>query len=132
MDRGKSVVTPERFASGMTFDQYVAYVGTPGNLKREGSGRPRADMSGHLRAAYAAARLHESQAAAIKWLAAQPGGPAKVLVLSEEWSSDCRRDVPMLARLAEAGRLELRIFNRDGAKILGTGRPDPATGGTGA
>ena len=114
MDRGKSVVTPERFASGMTFDQYVAYVATPENLKREGSGRPRADMSGHLRAAYAAARLHDSQAAAIKWLATQPGGPAKVLVISEEWSSDCRRDVPMLARLAEAGGLELRIFRRDG------------------
>jgi len=29
MERGKSVVTPERFASGMTFDQYVAYVATP-------------------------------------------------------------------------------------------------------
>ena len=110
MDRRKSVVTPERFASGMTFDQYVAYVATPENLKREGSGRPRADMSGHLRAAYAAARLHDSQSAAIKWLAAQPGGPAKVLVISEEWSSDCRRDVPMLARLAEAGGLEPRVF----------------------
>src|SRR5215813_3524518 len=117
MDRGKSVVTPERFASGMTFDQYVAYVATPENLKREGSGRPRADMSGHLRAA---------QAAAIKWLAAQPGGPAKVLVIAEEWSSDCRRDVPMLARLAEAGRLELRIFPRDG-RTRGRGpRADPA------
>jgi hypothetical protein len=32
----------------------------------------------------------------------------------------------MLARLAEAGGLELRIFNRDGRKILGTRRPDPA------
>ena len=32
----------------------------------------------------------------------------------------------MLARLAEAGGLELRIFNRDGKKILGTRRPDPA------
>jgi hypothetical protein len=47
-------------------------------------------------------------------------------VISEDWSSDCRRDVPMLARLAEAGGLELRIFNRDGQKILGTRRPDPA------
>ena len=46
MERKTSVVTPERFASGMTFDQYVAYVGTPENLKREGSGgRPRSDMS---------------------------------------------------------------------------------------
>jgi hypothetical protein len=32
----------------------------------------------------------------------------------------------MLARLAEAGGLELRIFNRDGKRILGTRRPDPA------
>src|SRR3977135_3613432 len=113
MDRTKSVVTPERFASGMTFDQYVAYVATAENLKREGSGRPRADMSGHLRAAYAAARLHESQVAAVKWLAAQPGGPARVLVISEEWSSDCRRDVPMLARPAEAGGGGVRIFRPD-------------------
>src|SRR5947199_337893 len=59
-------------------------------------------------------------------LAAQPNGPAKILVVSEDWSSDCRRDVPALARLAEAGGLELRIFNRDGKKILGTQRPDPA------
>ena len=34
MERKTSVVTPERFASGMTFDQYVAYVGSPENLKR--------------------------------------------------------------------------------------------------
>jgi hypothetical protein len=33
--------------------------------------------------------------------------------------------VPMLARLAQAGGLELRIFNRDGQKILATRRPDP-------
>ena len=32
----------------------------------------------------------------------------------------------MLQRLAEAGGMEMRIFNRDGKKILGTRRPDPA------
>ena len=68
----------------------------------------------------------DQQVTAIGWLAGQPGGPAKILVISEDWSSDCRRDVPMLARLAEAGGLELRIFNRDGKKILGTRRPDPS------
>ena len=47
-------------------------------------------------------------------------------MISEDWSSDCRRDLPWLARLAEAGGLELRIFNRDGRKILGTRRPDPS------
>ena len=79
-----------------------------------------------LRERYARTRLADYQVAAIKWLAAQPGGPAHILVISEDWSSDCRRDVPALARLAEAGGLALRIFNRDGQKILGQRRPDPA------
>jgi len=119
----RSVVTPERFAQGMTFEQYVKYTGSPENLAREafgsyypdgGSiGATRRDNSGVFRDRYARARLSDQQTAAIKWLAAQPDGPAKILVISEDWSSDCRRDVPVLARLAEAGGLELRIFNRN-------------------
>lgn len=134
--RSGSVVTPERFARGMTFEEYVRYVGSPENLAREAWGgyhpdggstpAPRKDNSAIFRERYAQARLSDQQAAAIKWLAAQPGGPAKILMISEDWSSDCRRDVPMMARLAEAGGLELRIFNRDGQKILATRRPDPA------
>ena len=89
-------------------------------------GRPPPDNSAVLRDRYLRARLADHQVAAIRWLVAQPGGPAKILVISEDWSSDCRRDVPMLARLAEAGGMELRIFNRDGKRILGTRRPDPA------
>ncbi len=50
-------------------------------------------------------------------------------MISEEWSSDCRRDVPYLARLAKAGGLELRIFVRDGDTMLLKGLPDPAAGG---
>jgi thiol-disulfide isomerase/thioredoxin len=132
----KSVVTPERFAKGRMFDEYLKYVGSPENLAREAfgsyfpdggaKGAPRKDNSGVFRERYARARLSDSQKEAIHWLAAQPGGPANILVISEDWSSDCRRDVPMLARLAEAGGLELRIFNRDGKKVLGTRRPDPA------
>jgi hypothetical protein len=132
----QSVVTPERFAKGRTFDDYLKYAGSAENLAREafggyfadgGSyGAPRKDNSAVLRDRHARARLADHQRDAIKWLAAQPDGPAKILVISEDWSSDCRRDVPVLARLAEAGGLELRIFNRDGAKILGTRRPDPA------
>src|SRR6185436_1397655 len=135
--RGEPAVTPERYAQGMTFEQYVAYVGSPDNLAREafggyfpdgGSfGAPRKDNSAIFRERYARARLSEAQVASIKCLAAQSDGPARILVISEDWSSDCRRDVPVLARLAEAGGLELRIFNRDGKKILGTRRPDPAT-----
>ncbi len=133
---GTSAVTPERFAKGLTFDEYVRYAGSAENLAREafggyfpdaGSfGAPRKDNSAVLRERYACARLSDHQTAAIRWLVAQPEGPARILVLSEDWSSDCRRDVPMLARLAEAGGMELRIFNRDGKKILGSRRPDPA------
>jgi hypothetical protein len=129
-------MTPERFAQGMTFDDYVKFIGSPENLRREGFDirrfslvRPRVDWSRFFRDRYAKARLTEDQTAAIKWLAAQPGGPAKVLVISEDWSSDCRRDVPYLARLAEAGHLELRIFTRDGDAMLRKGLPDPAAGG---
>jgi len=137
----KGVVTAERFARGMTFDEYVKYAGSPENLAREafggylpdgGSfGAPRQDNSAVFRERYAKARLSDEQAAAIKWLVAEPNGPAKILMISEDWSSDCRRDVPALARLAEAGGMELRILSRDGKKILGTRRPDPAADGNG-
>jgi hypothetical protein len=109
-----SVVTPERYASGRTFDEYVAYVGTPQNLQRDGNAGPRRDYSGFLREAFQKARLTDDQQAALKSLVAQPGGPAKMLVLAEEWSSDCRRDVPMFGRIAQDSGMELRIFNRDG------------------
>jgi thioredoxin family protein len=120
------MVTAERFGKGMTFDEYVTYAASAGNLKREATaGAARKDQSGFLREAYATAHLSEAQQQAWTWLASQPGGPAKILVISEEWSSDCRRDVPMLARLAEKIGLELRIFPRDGDKFSAAAAPDP-------
>lgn len=111
------VVTPERFATGMTFDAYLDHIATPENLAREGSeGAARADQSGWMRDWYHSLALTDAQTSAMRWLAARPDGPAHVLVISEEWSSDCRRDVPVVARLAEAGGLELRIFDRDGQR----------------
>jgi hypothetical protein len=127
MERKQEAVTPDRFASGMTFAQYLEFIATPENLRREGSGgAPRRDWSAHLRAWYEASRLSEAQVAAIRWLAGQADGPAKVLAISEEWSSDCRRDVPMLARLAEAGNLDLRIFTRDGKMFSRSQQPSLA------
>jgi hypothetical protein len=129
-------VTPERFAKGLTFEEYVRFTGSPENLAREGFDirrfslvRPRLDWSVYLRERHARARLTDDQAAAIRWLAAQPGGPAKIAVIAEDWSSDCRRDLPYLARLADAGGLELRVFVRDGETMLRHGLPDPAAGG---
>jgi len=117
------VVTPERFATGMTFEQYVHYVGTPENLARESSGGPRADYSGFLRDAFAKARLTEPQSSTLKWLAGQPNGPAKMLVIAEEWSSDCRRDLPTFGRMAAETGMELRIFRRDGQRFSDSHAP---------
>ena len=122
-----SVVTPERFASGMTFERYLTFIASPENLARESSGGgARRDLSAQIRAWYEASRLSEAQTAALRWLASQPGGPAKILAISEDWSSDCRRDTPMLARMAEAANLELRIFTRDGRKFSASARPSLA------
>jgi hypothetical protein len=63
------MVTRERFASGMTFDEYVAYVGTPENLAREAGwwlGPQRHDFSGLLRDRYERARLTEAQIDAVR------------------------------------------------------------------
>jgi hypothetical protein len=120
------MVTTERFGQGMTFEQYVAYTASPDNLAREASGAGRsASWSAFLRKAYDAAELSEAQQAAWRWLIAQPGGPARVLAISEEWSSDCRRDVPVLARIADTVGLELRIFPRDGRRFSASPEPDP-------
>src|SRR5262249_55505474 len=132
----KSVVTPERFTKGMTFDEYVKYAGSSENLAREAfgsyfpdggaSGAPRKDNSGVLRDRYAKARLTDAQSAAIKWLVTQHDAPAKILVISEEWSSDCPRDVPMLPRLAQAGGFGVRLFNPRGKKGVGERAAHPA------
>jgi hypothetical protein len=107
-------VTPERFAQGVSFDEYVALVSTPENLARPWRGAMRADRGPAFRAWYEAIGLNEHQLAALMLILELPNPPAKMLALSEDWSSDCRRDIPMIARLAEAGGMELRIFNRDG------------------
>ena len=120
-------VTAARFAQGMTFDQYLAFIASPQNLAREASmGGTRRDWSGWLRERYARAKLTDAQTAAILWLRGQAAGPRKVLIIAEEWSSDCRRDLPLVQRLAEAGGLELRIFARDGQRFSKSPAPEAA------
>ena len=47
------MVSRERFAQGMTFDQYVKFMSTPENLRRQGSfNRPRRDYGEYFRKAY--------------------------------------------------------------------------------
>ncbi len=94
----ESVVTPERFASGLTWEQYLDHI------KRN---REKFEYN------YRETDLADVDVAALRDLVAQPNGPARVLALGEDWCPDVIRGLPVMARIAEAAGLELRVFPRD-------------------
>lgn len=94
----ESVVTPERFAGGMTWERYQEHI------KRN---REKFEYN------YAETVLTDDDAEAFRSLAARPDGPAKVLALGEDWCPDVFRGLPVMVRIAEAAGMELRIFPRD-------------------
>ncbi len=94
----QSVVTPERFSSGLTYQQF---------LEQAKSNVDRFQMN------YEGTTVSEEDAAALKALAAKPNGPAKLLVLGEDWCPDVYRGMPVLAKIAEAAGIEFRAFPRD-------------------
>jgi len=94
----ESVVTPERFESGITYEQYHD------RIQRN---REKFDYN------YRETVLTEDDTAAFRRLAEKTGGPAKVLVLGEDWCPDVFRGMPVIARIAEAAGMEMRVFPRD-------------------
>jgi hypothetical protein len=94
----ESVVTPERFASGLTWEQYS------GAIQRN------ADKFQYN---YDETTIADNDAAAFRALAGKEDGPAKMLLLGEDWCPDVFRGMPVLVRIAEAAGMELRIFPRD-------------------
>ena len=94
----ESVVTPERFAAGLTWPQY-----------REKISRNQQKFDYN----YEETKILSEDAAAFRELAQRENGPAKVLALGEDWCPDVFRGLPVLVRIAEAGGMELRIFPRD-------------------
>lgn len=94
----QSVVTPERFASGLTYQQYIESIT---------QNQDRFQMN------YEGTTVSEQEATALRALVAKENGPAKVLVLGEDWCPDVYRGLPVLAKLAEAAGMELRVFPRD-------------------
>ena len=94
----ESVVTPERFASGMTWEQYLNHI----QRNRE-----------KFEHNYRETRLTDEDIAALRRLVETPAGPAKALALAEDWCPDVFRGLPVMARIAEAAGMDLRIFPRD-------------------
>jgi hypothetical protein len=94
----ESVVTPERFDSGLTYQDYL------GRIQRN---REKFQFN------YDGTAVSSDDAATLKRLVERPDGAAKVLALGEDWCPDVFRGLPVMARIAEASGMELRVFPRD-------------------
>jgi hypothetical protein len=93
-----SVVTPTRFAQGLTYADFLAQA------------KVNADK---FESNYKTAPLSPEDLASFKRACAQPDGPAKILAIAEAWCGDVYRELPTIARIAEATGMELRVFPRD-------------------
>ncbi len=98
MTEKKSTVTPERFASGFTYKDYIAQVKVNKDRFEE---------------YYKTGQLSAEDKEFFRKVAKMPNGAAKILVLGEDWCPDVFRGLPVLAHTAEASGIEMRIFPRD-------------------
>ncbi|MPZ50675.1 MAG: hypothetical protein GEU75_15485 [Dehalococcoidia bacterium] len=94
----ESVVTPERYEQGISWQQWMDTIDR------------NQDQFAYNHEAH---ELDAGDVAAIKALMAKANGPAKCLALGEAWCTDVVRGMPVMARLAEATGLDLKIFFRD-------------------
>ncbi len=93
-----SVVSPERYAKGFTWDEYTFQI----KVNRENFAR-----------FYQSGVLSADDAAFFRKAAGMPNGLGKMMAIGEDWCPDAFRGLPVMARIAEAAGVELRIFPRD-------------------
>ena len=98
MTSNTSAVTPQRFDEGFTYADYMAQI----NVNKD-------RMDGY----YRDFQMKPEDEASLQALAANSDGPAKMLVLGEDWCGDVVRGLPILARMAEAAGWDMRVFPRD-------------------
>ena len=99
----ESVVTAERFSQGMTYKDYL------GSIERN---QKRFEEN------YAGTEIPADDVAKLKALMAKPGGPAKMVIIGEDWCPDVFRGMPVFARMSEATGMEMRVFKRDENKDM--------------
>jgi hypothetical protein len=96
--RTESVVTPERYAQGISYKEWMEQIDRNQEKFVEN---------------YNACTLDPDDVAAIKELMQRPHGPAKVLALGEAFCPDVFRGLPVMEHLCKATGLDLKIFFRD-------------------
>ncbi len=95
MKAKRSVVTPERFASGFTYKDYIAQI----KVNKD-----------QFEKYYVTGQLSAEDKGFFRKAAQSPNGIGKMLVLGEDWCPDAFRGIPLMARIAEAAGVDLRVF----------------------
>ena len=98
MARQTSVVTPERYATGYTYQEYLGEIKVNKNWFQQ---------------LYDNFQLKPEDAEFFRRAVDHPEGPARMLVIGEDWCPDVYRGMPVMARIAEAAGIEMRVFPRD-------------------
>ena len=98
MARETSIVTPERFLQGLDYSSYIDQIKV--NKAR-------------FQGFYDGFNVSPEDAAFFKELTQRPNGPAKMMVIGEDWCGDVIRGLPVLAKIADAAGLQMSIFPRD-------------------
>ncbi len=91
------VVTAQRYSQGFTYEAYLNQLGDT-----------RQRFSEHI----AGFQLAPDDAQSFKDIV-QRTGPLRVLAIAEDWCPDVHRGLPIMASIAQASGMELRIFPRD-------------------
>jgi len=93
----KSLVTPDRFAQGLTYMEYVEQI----KANRD-----------QFQRNYQEFQLEEADREFFSEVN-RSKGPLRVAAVAEDWCPDVFRGLPVMARIAEAADMELRVFPRD-------------------
>lgn len=98
MPTRESVITTIRFEQGLNYPEF---------LNQLTVNRDRFDLY------YKESPITADDVLFFKNAAATFNGPAKILAIGEDWCGDVYRELPTVARIAEATGMDLRIFIRD-------------------
>lgn len=94
----QQVISPERYASALSYDGFIAQAEK--NLDE-------------FKDNYENTKVSDAAKQRLQAVVARPNGPKKLLVLGEDWCPDVYRGLPVLARLAEAAGIEFKALPRD-------------------
>jgi len=93
-----AVLTPVRFEQGLTYAKFLAQAAV--NVDK-------------FEQNYKSSPLTQEDLAFFQRAASLPQGPAKIVAIAEAWCGDVYRELPTVARIADATGLALRVFLRD-------------------